>query len=1048
MSKKILGLDLGSNSIGWALIEQRSNHQTDIIAIGSRIFTKAVQEKSPTPTNQKRREARLSRRVIQRRARRKQRLLNYLMSLQLLPLELKDNHQPEIILNKLGDPYALRARALDNPLLPHELGRVLLHLVQRRGFLSNRKTRLGDLIDDPDAGDLLVEVENDKDKDNDKNSSSKEEKQFKQDIDKLRQSIGQSDARTLGEYLSFRGPHDIKRNRSFEGGYLRTDRQMYQDELRLIWDKQAPFHPRLTNEARQQIEEIIFTQRPLKLRANRVGKCSLEPKNKRAHRARLEVQRFRYLQDINHLTYFCPYTEKDMPLSEGDKEKLIDLFETNTQVTLTELKKTLGLSRTTTFNLERGNKKLTGNTTACAIRAVLPAWDNFSAEKQRDLVDDLISIQKRSTLKNRLINHWGLDLKAAVDVCMVELEPDHASLSLKAINKLLPFLEQGEIYSEARKLAGYGYEKEDRTAEAKLPSPPETANPIVNKGLHELKRVVNAVIAEYGKPDAIRVEMARDLEMNTTRYQENERQQKKNFKSNEKATAEYRKLATANPQLHLSHYPSRHDNIKYRLWQDQQEKCIYSGQGISLSTLFSAAIDVDHILPYSQSLDDSYMNKVVCYGSENTFKGRRTPKDAFSGNEEKWQQITGAIAKWDKRLSAKAKRFYQTAKDISESGFTAAQLNDTRYISRVALEYLDVLGVDISVTKGFLVSWLRHQWGLNNLLGDSNHKDRSDHRHHAIDALVIATIDRTFHKTLSARAKAQEEKSPEFKVKDLIIDPAWGTLRNDLKAALSGIVVAHDPQRKIRGALHEETGVGFKAQHAAAVYRVTLNGYFTKAQLTQKQLDKILDPAVKEIVRAHLEEFDNDPKKAFDPSQTVWHKDNKTPIKRVRIAQSKTTLKKLADTKFGVKNNQGEIFKWMAYGNTHHVEVLRDIKTQKITAKFVTVMQAAQRAKGIGQAKAPIIQRDHGADIKLLMALHINDLVNIRAGEKKGIYRVQKLGMGGNHMRLRLHKAANLNNKEEVIDFRFNHDNFEKYAPEKLHVNVLGKAYDKADHRD
>jgi len=156
---KVLGLDLGSNSIGWALLEEVGGKPARIIDLGSRIFTKAVEEKTPTPKNVKRRNARLTRRVIQRRARRKQRMLNYLISLGLLPETLKKHAQPEKILNTLGSPYDLRAKALDDPLEPFELGRVFLHLVQRRGFLSNRKTLLSDMIDDPDVLSVLDEMD-------------------------------------------------------------------------------------------------------------------------------------------------------------------------------------------------------------------------------------------------------------------------------------------------------------------------------------------------------------------------------------------------------------------------------------------------------------------------------------------------------------------------------------------------------------------------------------------------------------------------------------------------------------------------------------------------------------------------------------------------------------------------------------------------------------------------------------------------------------------------------------------------------------------------
>lgn len=159
MSKKILGLDLGSNSIGWALLKESNGKPYEIINIGSRIFTKATEDKTPTPKNVKRRNARLARRITQRRSRRKLRMLNYLIKLNLLPQDLTANLTPEILLNELGNPYKLRAQALDNPLTPFELDRVLLHLVQRRGFLSSRKTLLGDMADDPDLLDVLAELE-------------------------------------------------------------------------------------------------------------------------------------------------------------------------------------------------------------------------------------------------------------------------------------------------------------------------------------------------------------------------------------------------------------------------------------------------------------------------------------------------------------------------------------------------------------------------------------------------------------------------------------------------------------------------------------------------------------------------------------------------------------------------------------------------------------------------------------------------------------------------------------------------------------------------
>ncbi|MBT5833448.1 MAG: type II CRISPR RNA-guided endonuclease Cas9 [Deltaproteobacteria bacterium] len=1045
--KKILGLDLGSNSIGWALLENKDGRPQKIIDLGSRIFTKAVEDKTPTPKNVNRRESRLTRRVLQRRSRRKQRMLNYLISLDLLPKSLRDNPAPEIILNTLGDPYELRAVALDKPLEKHQLGRVFLHFVQRRGFLSNRKTILGDLVDDPDVTAVLAEAESEEDT---STEQAKEETVFKKQISVLRQTILETLApqnskskdnkcRTLGEYLYTIKAPLTRRNRTHSGGELRTDRQMYRDELDLIWKQQATHHTVLNEDVKEQIEEIIFLQRPLKLRSDRIGKCSLEPKKNRISIARLEYQCFRYLQDVNNLEFMLPSENHWTKLNEDERQKLILLFESKSSVSFTEVKKTLDLNRNVKINLEEGgNKKFKGNVTASAIRKVIPEWDNFDSPQQLSFVEDMLSIQKKSTLKKRLTGHWNLNPETAVQLCMLEFEPGHGNLSLKAINKLLPYLERGMLFNEARVEAGYGYETEQTEAKERLGMPPETSNPIVNKGLHELRRLVNAIISEYGKPDVIRIEMARDLEMNTKRYKANETQQTANTKANEKATEAFQEIGSKNPQLGLRHYPSHTDKLKYRLWLDQEKRCAYSNQCINLTSLFTGEVEIDHILPYSQSLDDSFMNKVVCLTSENRNKGQRTPVDAFSTNPEKWEQIKQAIFKWGKKLKSKQNRFFMSAAEVQKRDFISSQLNDTRYMSRVALDYLKQLGADITTCKGITTSHVRHWWGLNNLLGETDKKDRTDHRHHAIDAVVIATIDRGFYNKIVSTAKSFEESNSALSMNDLVVNPPWSELRNDLDKKLGTVIVAHVPNRKLSGALHKDTGVGF-IKGKGTVYRKLLN-----SDMTVKRAEEIIDPHVRALVIEHLSQFENDPKKAFAEGVKVFHKDGKTLIKRVRVLQSKEykTLEKLEKSKFGVRDHQGKLYKWFAYGNNHHVEIVRNRNTRKVRGIFVTMMEASHRAKGIGNnvkvPKQPTVKTDHGPDTDFLMDLHINDLVSVEQEGERKFYRVQALERDGKKLELRLHTAATDQKPEEgvrkAITTLVNDFHIQKHS-----VNSIGK---------
>ena len=170
----------------------------------------------------------------------------------------------------------------------------------------------------------------------------------------MRNKIEESGSRTLGEYLAGFGKHISTRNRSHDGGHLRTDRKMYFDELNKIWEVQEEFHDQINSEVKEQIDQIIFYQRPLKLRSDRVGKCSLETAKKRARIGRLEYQRFRYLQDISNLTYFDPYQEKNVRLTSDQRKIIVAHFEDKANPTFAQLRTLLGFGRdkTYSFNLE------------------------------------------------------------------------------------------------------------------------------------------------------------------------------------------------------------------------------------------------------------------------------------------------------------------------------------------------------------------------------------------------------------------------------------------------------------------------------------------------------------------------------------------------------------------------------------------------------------------------------------------------------------------------------------------------------------------------
>ncbi|MCY4046806.1 MAG: type II CRISPR RNA-guided endonuclease Cas9 [Candidatus Dadabacteria bacterium] len=1019
-----LGLDMGTNSIGWSVIEQQDGEPKDFVDCGSRIFIRSVEDKTPTPKNQNRRNMRLMRRVIERRHRRKERLRNYLISKSFLPADLKGEKNPEVKLNELGDPYELRAKALDKKLTPHEFGRAILHLGTRRGFLSNRKTGFGDLLD-----------EDEKDKDEkyseirrilegeDEGAKSDDEGPVKEGIKKLRQEIKKAGKRTLGEYLATLGR---KRNRG-EHHDWRTDRKMYQEEFYHIFQKQSELDSDTYNDTvKKAIEIIIFKQRPLKWNKGTVGNCSLEPRYKRARTAKLKFQKFRYWQDINNLSWDDLETgEIAIRPSLKEKQLLAKALEKNKNLTWKESKTLLKLRKRTKFNLEKVEGKsrrgIKGNTTACGIREIIgDKWDSFNEEKQEQLVEDLISYESKKHLKKRLQNHWGFDLERAVKLSVLELEEGHGNLSLKAIRKILPCLEKGRVYSResdkekergALQAAGYEVAKPQTDNRETLGEIPFVPNPIVTKSLYEVRRVVNAIIKEYGKPTAIRIEMARDLEANTEKYKKALERQKENTKANKEAEEQYETIRSKNPHLNLRQYISHQDKLKYRLWKESGERCAYSGKPISQTDLWTGDIEIDHILPYSRTLDNSYMNKVVCFEKQNRKKGNRTPYEAFEKTEQ-WETI--------KQIS---KDFPQKKKENIlateiEKDFINNQLTDARYIAKETGRYMRTLDCDVTFTKGGITSWLRRHWKLNKILGDTGKKNRNDHRHHAIDATVIAlTSPSLYRKIVHLASEADDDSiSPEYGLKapEVLKD-----LRTKLENARDRMIVSHSTNRKITGAFHEATAYGIKTKNGkpGVVVRKDL------VKMTDKNRKNILCP----IIKAEFESYVN-----MRGSLKAAQKNlNETPFKHpktghiVRRARVWVT-KDFSETSYWQKQDElGNRLGVMIYGNNHHVEILKNKKTGKYNSEVVTAMEAARRARTLDaitmaknkikkaktdtilkeakkelekaeENKEPIVKIDHGEDLEFIMSLCINDMVSVEEIGKRNFYRVRKLDRGKN----------------------------------------------------
>lgn len=944
-SQVVLGLDLGVTSVGWALLKTNFEDgiisSTEIITTGVRIFPATTEGTQNTPKNFKRRTSRGTRRLLRRKRQRKNHLREILVSKNLLPKIEKGESSEKF--DALGNPYKLRVRGLSEKLELLEIGRAIYHLSKRRGFLSNRKS-----------------------------GKSKDDGVVFEGIAEIRDGIEQNNFKTLGQYLDTLD----KKRRHY------TARKMVEDEFEELWTAQSEFYPEILDEhLKTEIKHTVFYQRPIQSQRGLIGNCSFEKGKKRCDIARQEAQRLRYWQDINNLQLQDRESLNWRSLSILEKAKLADEFEKKKEITYKGLRKLLKIDEDIRINLEANEKKLYGNKTAVALRkAIGKSWDEFAEEKQNRLIEELFRIESELALENRLKDFWKFDDLQAAEIIKVPLESGYSRCSLKAARKILPKMQEGLRYDEAAtEVYGDHRKSFDMKSFEKLALPPkDLRNPIVSKGLHELRKVVNAILREYGKPDEIHLEMARDLKLTAKQKERAIKQQNQNKRANEEAEDFYKK------KFGLENV-SGFDKLKYRLWKEADEMCPYTGEKIPPEVLLDdQKVDVEHIIPYSRCFDDSYMNKTICLAQFNRdVKKNLTPFELFGGDEQKYFEM---IKRIENLPSAKQKKFVQ--KSVDENEMIGRQLSDTRYICKEARGYLLQLYKNeqaVTVVSGGATANLRHVWGLNSILadGDVDVKNRYDHRHHAIDAIVIALINRSLFQYISKLAGRNREL---MKRNLSAMETPWENFMTDVSEAINSIVVSHAPVHRVRGALLEETAYGATAEEGLFVVRKPL------ASLSKSNIEKdeIVDETVREIIRERYDEVGGDLKKAF--VEPLFHKDGKTPIKKARLY-----VKMSPETVVGIKDESGKPYKYYALGGNHHVEIFENPATEERQAVLVPRFKAAQNVReSVRKENAPsAVSRNLGENWQFLFSLCPNDYIEFLGDDGKlHIYRIQKMSGG------------------------------------------------------
>lgn len=1042
MANLTLGLDLGSGSIGWALIDQEGQR---VIGLGVRVFPEGVardQKGGEKSKNQDRREARGIRRQVARRARRRRLLREALTQVGLLPAD-----REEFARVIAQDPYVLRRKALREKLELHELGRALFHLAQRRGYLSNRKT---DKAKAADQKGLLAKIAG------------------------LATTLEEEGA-TLGEYLANLRER-AEYGKTSECARLRnrpTRRDMYEAEFKAIWEKQRAHYPQLLTDTlkygrcgkqgfpreperlpagRDLLGEygvfgLVFFQRKTYSPKSVIGRCELERGEKRCPRAARIAQRFRIVQEVNNLRILDYANREERRLTQGEREAIIGYLSEAKERTFVQLRKKLQLHDQVRFNLERGGReKLQGHQTDAILagkNGIGKRWKDLDGEVRDAIVDILLNEERDEVVVRRLTEECGLGREEAERASAVHLPDGYVNFSRLAMTKLLPHLERGlalmadDASNSALHAAGYlRPDQREVSQRCFLPAPPNLTNPIVRQAVIEVRKVVNALLRDYvyrngHRLERIHVELAREAKKSF--------EERKQLRFDNAARRKLREDAARKiEEFDASVKPSRATVNRYLLWQEQGEFCVYCGQKISMAQLFNGETDVDHILPRWRSLDDSLANKVICHRTCNQDKQDRTPREWLeSADLERYERMLQIVT----RLPYGKQRKFQQ-KDIRLDDFVARQLTDTAYISRSVSQYLRCLGARVLCPRGEMTSDLRHWWGLNNILDvtKSDKKNRNDYRHHAVDALTLALTD---DKRLHALANARGRGMPL----------PWQGFRDDAERAVLAIHVSHRAQRGLRGALHKDTiyGVTQKRSHpateTAAMERpwakdwVENERVFVRRKLVTELTDtghlaKVRDKTIRQILEQHLRDRGVDPAKRGKLPGKIFEGENTprmpsgVPIKRVRMMEKSQTIRQVSKRRS---------FQYVDPGSNHHIlyRSCRPGDSEVWKAEVVPMFDAAKRAL----AGQPLVDTSDSEEKgRFVMSLSIGDAFQIDDADGRSLLCVvRKLDQRSGRLYYRLHTDAREAKQLDQDNLYLSPSQMQRRNARKVTLDPLGR---------
>lgn len=800
-----LGLDIGIASVGWCLLGENR-----IIDLGVRAFDKAETAKEGDPLNLTRRMARLARHRLAQRAWRLKKLARELKRQGLI-----DRQQFFLENPAQTSPWQLRVAGLEGKLESDEWARVIYHLCKHRGFhwvsRAEEKQAEGD--------------------------AKSEGGKVKQGLAGTRRLMEEKGYRSVAEMVLAEFP-EAQRNK--QGEYTKAlSRVLLGDELGKLFALQRQFsnpHANLELEAAilgngDRKSGLFWQQKPplsgaalLKM----LGKCTFEKAEYRAPKASFTAERHVWLTRLNNLRIVVDGETR--PLNEQERELALPLpYRQASELTYKQLHDALvkGGLLPKSFEFAGLRPAKEGKDPKSEKLIKLPAWQELRTTLkaagleteweglagaaccgQPDILDEIarvLSVYKDDDEARSELNKLPLPNREKMVEALLDIRFDkfHA-LSLKALRKIVPFMEHGQRYDEACVSAGYHHSQlfaADGDKELFLPPLYEQArghtpgqegrmifserieheitggiprNPVVLRALNQARKVVNAIVRRYGSPVTVNIEMARDLSRALDERNKIKKEQDEYRARNERDKALFTEQ--------FSQPPKGGEFEKFRLYREQLGKCAYSLEALDLERLLEAGyVEIDHALPYSRSFDDSKNNKVLVLARENRNKGNRTPYEYLGGaeNSPRWLQFVSFVESTKAYRLAKRSRLLRKefgAKEAEE--FKERNLNDTRYICKFFKNYVEryLKLAEVSdakrcvVLSGQMTAFLRTRWGIHKIRSESD-------RHHALDAAVVAACTHGMVKRLADYSRTKELT----KVHEGFVDTTTGEIINPAK---------------------------------------------------------------------------------------------------------------------------------------------------------------------------------------------------------------------------------------------------------------------------